>query len=443
MTGIDQFDFDAIHSRMGTGSAKWDHALQQIPVQTAKQYAPIAADIADMEFQCAPAIREAVMKVAQHGIFGYASLPETFQEAVSCWFARRYDCKLDIHEIGLSAGTIPAFSSIIRSLSSPGDGVMLCTPVYGIFFNCIRNSGRRCVEVPLHWSAATDGCSESESAGRWIMDFAAMEDILQRDRISVFVLCSPHNPTGTIWDAQELRQLLELMGKYNVAVLSDEAHADISAPGKRYTPLAAVAGPRDWAVSINSPSKPFNMAGLQISAVVSRNRSLLERVLAGINRDEAGEQNIFALPALLAAYSPEGERWLDAMRSYVWQNRQLVADHLRGSGAELLLADATYLGWIDIRKVLEVRAGGISAADINGDGGIEGVDASGSALPKSQSSMIQLTDEFVAHIRDHYALTLSSGTSFGLAGAGFIRINLAMPASMVDEACKRLVAASQ
>ena len=217
------------------------------------------------------------------------------------------------------------------------------------------------------------------------MDFAAMEDILQCDRISVFVLCSPHNPTGTIWDAQELRQLLELMGKYNVAVLSDEAHADISAPGKRYTPLAAVAGPHDWAVSINSPSKPFNMAGLQISAVVSRNRSLLERVPA----------------------------------------------------------DATYLGWIDIRKVLEVRAGGISAADIDGDGGIEGVDASGSAFPEPQSSMVQLTDEFVAHVRDHYALTLSSGTSFGPAGAGFIRMNLAMPASVVDEACRRLVAALQ
>lgn len=377
-------DFDELTDRRGTASMKWDVGPDELPLW-----------VADMDFRTAPAITAALQRRAASGIFGYTDVPDEYRQAVVGWWQRRHHLELDPDWLTLTTGTVPAISSLVRTLSDPGDQVVLLTPVYNVFFACVRNSGREVSASPL----IQDG-----TAG-WGVDWADLERRLAEPTARLLIWCNPHNPTGTLWDAPTMRRVAELCARHEVRVISDEVHGDLTLPGHRYTPFASVSAlARSLSVSCLAPTKAFNVAGLQTACTVVPDPDLRSRVRAGFNRDEIAEPNAFAVDATIAAFTG-GEAWLDDLRGYLAENkRRAVAriNEIPGLSAEL--SPATYLVWIDARE-----------------------------LGRSST-------ELVERIRAATGLVLSDGAAFDPAAADHLRMNVACPRVRLDDALDRLAA---
>ena len=376
-----KYNFDELIDRRGTNSLKWDIPEGELPMW-----------VADMDFKTAPEITEAILRRADHGVFGYCTIPDEWYDAYISWWRDWHGIEYTKYDLIFSTGVIPILSSSVRKLSTPGENVLIMTPVYNIFYNSIRNNGRNVQEFKLDYRN-----------GEYSIDFEKLEKALATPQTSLMFLCNPQNPIGKIWDRDTLKRIGELAYDNGVTVISDEIHCDITDPGRSYIPFASVSEKcRDNAVVCISPTKAFNLAGLQTAAAVVPNERLRHKVWRALNTDEVAEPNTFAVQAAVVAFT-KGREWLDELRNYLYQNKQLVAEFIARElpMIRLVPSEATYLLWLDCAEL------GMTSKDLE------------------------------RYIRKSTGLFLSRGELYG-SGECFLRMNIACPASMVQDGLRRL-----
>ena len=375
------YSFDKMTDRRNTLSYKWDVAEDELPMW-----------VADMDFEVAPPIKEAVVKRAEHGIFGYSCTPCEFFEAISQYWGRHHGYRIPTEHMIYSSGVVAAISSIVRKLTTAAENVLIQAPVYNIFYNSILNNGRNVISSDLVY----DGEGYS-------VDFEDLESKLALPQTSLMILCNPHNPVGRIWSREELAKIGALCQKHGVTVLSDEIHCDVTAPGENYVPFALVDDVcRDISVSCIAASKTFNIAGFQSACVYAANPILRHRVWRGINTDEVGEPNAFAMVANIAAFTL-CDAWVDEMREYVFENKRIACDFINANveGAKATFSLATYLLWIDVSEITDDSV------------------------------------RFCEELRSLTGLYLSDGAEYGECGRKFVRMNLATQRERVLDGLKR------
>ncbi len=377
-----KYDFDKVVPRRGTNSYKWD---------LVKQDDVIPLWVADMDFAVAPPIQEALRKRMEHPVFGYTLVPDSYYESVINWFCRRHNWHIEKDWILYTSGVVPAVSCAIKAFTLPGEKVLLQTPAYNCFFSSIRNQGCEVLENELVREGDT-----------YRIDFDDFERKCADEKTTVFLLCNPHNPCGRVWTKEELQRMADICRKHHVKVISDEIHCEIIMPGCHFTPFALVD--EDNGVTLNSPSKNFNIAGLQIANVICKNDEWRRRIDRVINIYEVCDVNPFGVIALQAAYNECGD-WIDEMNQYVWGNYQylkrFVLDEL--PQIQVIRMEGTYLAWLDI-MCYELSS-----------------------------------DEATQQLLHEGRVFVSSGTLYGRkAGEGYLRINLACPRETLKQGLVRL-----
>ncbi len=323
--------FDIPVNRRHTGCMKWDVAEQELPMW-----------VADMDFQTAPEITDAILKRASQGVFGYTLIEDDWYEAYQNWWEKRHHFTIEKNWLIFCTGVVPALSSIVRKMTTPAENVLVLTPVYNIFFNSIYNNGRNILESPLHYEN-----------GVYSIDFEDLEEKLSNPQTTLLIFCNPHNPSGNLWDKETLKRIGDLCVKHHVLVVSDEIHCDLTRPGTEYVPFASVSqNCRENCITCIAPTKAFNLAGLQTAAVMVPNPVIRHKVNRGLNTDEAAEPNVFAALAPAAAFG-YGEAWLDELRAYLFENRTIAEHFLKEEIPKLypVPSDATYLLWIDCTRL--------------------------------------------------------------------------------------------
>lgn len=376
-------NFDLVPSRWNTNSYKYDSAPNQeiIPLW-----------VADMDFPTAPVVQEAILKRAQHPIFGYVKVPESFYQSTMSWFARRHGWTIPRDAFIYTSGVVPAISAIIQGICKPGDKVLVQTPVYNCFFSSIRNSGCERVDSPLIYEDGT-----------YRIDFEDFEQKASDPGVKVFLMCNPHNPAGRVWTREELTRLGEICLKHQVFVISDEIHCELVMPGYKYTPFASLSQEfmQNSAVCI-SPSKSFNIAGLQIANIIIADAEIQKKVDKAININEVCDVNPFGVVALQAAYTPEGEEWLMQLNDYIAGNYEYLCAFFLQELPQFPVTklEGTYLAWIDV------------------------------------SSLKESSEQLEERLMEQQKVWINAGSMYGTEG--FIRINLACPRATLEEGLKRL-----
>lgn len=376
--------FDEEIDRRQTNSYKWEVAANELPMW-----------VADMDFAAAPVIQEALAERLAKGVFGYEIVPDSLAESYCDWWQTQHQTRLEKDWLMFCTGVVPAISSIVRKLTRPGDNVVVLSPVYNIFYNSIVNNFRKISASELLYEA-----------GRYQIDWPDLEARLQDVNTNLMIFCNPHNPIGKIWEPETLARVGELCVRYGVTILSDEIHCDLTFPQKNYTPFLSLGGAvAQQVVMCASPSKAFNMAGLQTSAIIIQNDRLRQLVERGINTDEVAEPNAFAVTAAVAALT-KGAPWLAELKEYLFANHQLLKQTLEQKIPELSLvaSEATYLAWIDCRNL---------TTD---------------------------TEGFCRFLQAETGLIISSGQIFGTSGAAFIRLNFATTRKRLADGLARLEA---
>ncbi len=376
------YDFDKTINRRGMDSLKWNVGKDELPMW-----------VADMDFQTAPEVMEAMRERLEHGVFGYTEVTDEWYNAYIGWWRDRHGFEMSRDWLIFCTGVIPSISSMVRKLATPNENVLIQTPVYNGFFGCIKNNGCRVLENPLVYEN-----------GSYSMDFEDLEKKLADPQTSLMILCNPHNPIGKIWDRDTLKHVGELAYKHHVTVISDEIHCDITEPGKEYVPFAAISDIcRDISATCITPTKTFNLAGIHTAAVSVPDPYLRHKVWRALNTDEIAEPGCFATVAAISAFE-KGADWLNELCAYVSENKKTAASYMKKEipGIFAVESDATYLLWIDV-----------------------------SALPGDSS-------EIAGHIRESSGLYLSTGAVYGDAGKHFLRMNLACPKTICKEGLERL-----
>lgn len=378
-----EYDFDKIIERRGTNSYKWDSDEQEnlLPMW-----------VADMDFPTAPAVVDALRRRVEHGIFGYTRVPDAYYEAICNWFGSRHGWQIDRNRIIYTTGVVPALSAVVKALASPGAKVIVQSPVYNLFFSSVRNNGCQQLDNRL-----------INIGGRYEMDFPALEEAARE--ADLMILCNPHNPVGRLWSRAELEHVAQICARNGVTVVSDEIHCELTY-GESYVPFAPIAEEArcKWVVC-NSPSKAFNTAGLQIANIICPDAEIQARIDRAINDNEVCDVNPFGVVGLIAAYN-EGSSWLDALRTYIWENYQTAKlffeEHL--PQYRITPLEATYLLWIDI------------------------------------SASCRSADEIAAELLTKQSLRVSSGSVYGAGGENFIRLNIACQRSRLTDGLNRIAA---
>lgn len=379
-----KYDFDKTIDRRATNSYKWDSAPEGV----------LPMWVADMDFRTAPAIIDALQKRVAHGIFGYTRVPDAYYGAVTSWFSRRHGWDIDREWIIYTSGVVPAVSAVIKALTVPGDKVIVQTPVYNCFFSSIRNNGCEIVSNPLRRTADT-----------YEMDFDALERCAADPRTKVMLLCNPHNPAGRVWTPDELTRLGNICLRNGVTVVADEIHCELVYQGFKYTPFASLSDAfLHRSVTCVSPSKAFNIAGLQIANIVAFDNDLRSRIDKAININEVCDVNPFGVAATIAAYN-EGEEWLNQLVDYLHGNYEAMAEFCRRELPEFPITrlEGTYLVWMDC------------------------------------SSLGMPSDALEHALLDDARLWLNAGTMYGAEGEGYMRWNIACPRSVMLDGLNRFL----
>jgi len=380
-----KYNFDERIDRRGTGCVKWDMAPD-------KDVLPLW--VADMDFRAAPAILEAVKKRAEHGVFGYTVVEDDYYDAVISWFRRRHQWHIKREEILYTTGVVPAMSVAVKALTMPGEKVIILSPDYNCFFSSVRNNGCEVVESVL-----------VRTGSRFTVDWQDFEAKCADEKTTVFLLCNPHNPTGRVWTKEELERMNDICLRHHVKVVSDEIHCELMMPGHVFQPFAAVSEAcRQNSVILNSPSKSFNIAGLQAANIICSQPEWRRRLDRAININEVCDLNPFGPVALKAAYN-ESEDWIDELNQYLWGNYQALCafakEHL--PQWDVCTLEGTYLPWIDIT-------------------------ATGMTSQKYSDLLLRKAKVWV-----------NPGTMYGpQSGEGYIRMNIACPRSLLMEALQRI-----
>jgi len=373
--------------RRGTGSCKWDDAPA---LYGSPDVLPLW--VADMDFPAPPAVLDALGRQLEHGVLGY---PSAHQDgtlaAISGWFSRRFDWEVPTSDIVLAPGVVPSLKAALDILTRPGDGVIVQTPVYHPFLDLARSHGRTLVENAL-----------IERDGNWQLDLEGLETAAKNAK--ALILCSPHNPVGRTWSREELSAISEICSRHDLLVLSDEIHADLAHRPAAHIPFATVGGSAAAkALTFVAPSKTFNIAGLNTSAVVIPYPTVRKAFTNRFRDLGVSRTNAPGLVATQAAYA-HGEPWLESLLVHLAENATWLEDAVRTrlSPLKLRRPEATYLAWIDCRNL------GLDDADLK---------------------------RFFSH---EAKVGLNPGVMFGKPGSGWMRLNFGTSRAILEEAVQRI-----
>ncbi len=376
------YDFETVLNRRHTNSVKWDVGADELPMW-----------VADMDFQTAPAITNALAKRAQFGVFGYEEVPTAYYQAVADWWASEHHFRPQLDWLMFCTGVVPAISSIVRKMSAPGDNVLVQAPVYNIFYHSIENNGRHTLASNL-----------VDNGDQYAIDWDDLERKLADPLTTMMILCNPQNPIGIVWSRETLQRIGDLCLRHHVFVVADEIHCDLTLNGQEYVPFASLT-PAVAANSVScvSPSKTFNVAALHAATLIMPDAHVRALISRAINNDELAEPNSFAIPGSIAAYT-DGHEWLHALRAKITANQRQVQAFVTEQLplVKVVEAQATYLLWLDTRRV-------------------------------ATDSAALATD-----IRKRTGLFLSAGDVYRGDGAHFLRMNVACPTSQLTDGLNRL-----
>ncbi len=380
-----KYDFDKVIPRRDSNSLKWD---------TTPDCGVLPMWVADMDFQTAPAIIEALRKRVEHGIFGYTHVPDSYYDAVISWFSRRHNWNIQRDWIVYLPSVVPALSACIKALASPGDNMLIQGPVYNHFYSAIDNNNCKALSSPLVYANNT-----------YTIDYEDLERKAADPRTTLMILCNPHNPAGRVWKREELERIGEICIRNNVTVVSDEIHCELIMPGHTHIPFASISEEfLQHSVTCMSPSKAFNTAGLQIANIVCADAERREKISHTLHTSEICNVNPFGVVAAQASYN-ESEEWLEELLEYIHSNYQYMQEFCREHLPEFPLTtmEATYLVWMNC-----------------------------SALGMTS---VELERELI----DKGKLWINAGTMYGPEGEGFMRWNIACPRATLTEGLQRFV----
>ena len=381
-------NFDQIIERRGTGCMKWDAMEARYGVSSDDG---IAMWVADMDFRPPACVQDALQDLLNHGIYGYGGPDDAYRAAICWWMENRHGWQVDPGHIFTTHGLVNAVGLCLQTWTAPGDGVVLFTPVYHAFARTIAAAGRRVVEAPL-----------LIREGRYEMDLDAADALIDA-KTRMVILCSPHNPGGRVWSAEELRALAAFCARHDLLLVSDEIHHDLLMPGQHHIPMP-VAAPdiADRLVMLTAASKTFNLAGTHCGNVIIADPSL-RRQFAGTMAAFGISPNSFGPAAVRAAYSPQGAEWVDALCTYLDGNRQVFdAGIHKIPGLRSMALESTYLAWVDFSATGMARA------------------------------------EFTARVEQGAGIAANHGPTFGSGGETWLRFNLGAPRSVIKDAVARL-----
>ena len=387
-----KFDFDRIIDRTGTASIKWDLADSLF---SGTGLLPLW--VADMDFESPPEVIEALSERARHGIYGYTAPDPEYSPAIAAWFKDRHNWELDTSWLHFSPGVVTALNLLVQALTEPGDRVIVQKPVYYPFMSSIKNNGRTVLDNSLKLEG-----------GRYVMDLDGLERVTRDPGARLLLLCNPHNPVGRAWTREELKALGDICIARGIPVVSDEIHCDLVYPGRRHAPFGSLGDSYlQNSITCISPSKTFNLAGLQTASLVIADPEIGKKYRRALERFGLKWPNLFGATALTAAYR-HGADWLDQLMEYIAGNYRFLKEFI---GAEIpairvIEPEATYLVWLDFRGL--------------------GLDAGALKTLLCGAARVALNE----------------GYTFGSPeGDGFERINIACPRSILREALTRIAGA--
>ena len=322
-----QYNFDEVIDRSNTGSIKWYYTDDTIPLW-----------VADMDFKAAQPILDSLQRVVEHGILGYTKQTDGLYQAIINWHSSRYGLSLTEEQILFSPGVVPSISLMLNLFTEVGDAVLINDPIYAPFVTKTKLNGCKVISSAL-----------VEKQGRYEFDLADMEAKIKKNRVKVFLLCNPHNPGGRVWTADELQAVLELCKKYQVAVVSDEIHQDLTLSGHTFTPFLSLA--KDYehmTVSLTSMTKTFNVAGIKGSMILVKDKALATQIKQQQQLNDEYELNLFAYTVMQSAYKQGGE-WLEQVLVYIERNIDFTMDYLATHlpDIKVMRPEASYLIWLD------------------------------------------------------------------------------------------------
>lgn len=378
-----QYDFDEVIDRRHSNSLKYNVVDQDV----------IPMWVADMDFKTLPKVREAIVRRAENGAYGYVDFPDDYYACQVDWWKKRHGVNIEEEWIEFCTGVIPSLSSAVAALVKPGEKVIIQSPVYNYFNTSIVNNKAIIVEDQLVLKG-----------NHYEMDFLSFEQKIIEEDVKMYILCNPHNPVGRAWTKEELLQVGNICKKHGVYVVSDEIHGDLILDGHQFCPFISVDESfKDFSITCTAPSKTFNLAGLKNANMIIPNKEIKKKVNRASNDKEVAESNVFGVEGLIAAYR-NGEVWLEELLIYLSLNRGLIKEFIEKQlpKANLIQGEATYLAWIDL------RAYGLSSI------------------------------ELMELLNEKGRVRVSSGSQFGDLGDGFIRINFACPRQTLMEGLNRI-----
>lgn len=382
-------DLDQVVDRAEVPTLKFDGETMRRIFGTAELW---PSWVADMDFQAAPEIQEALSRRLAHGVFGYEASSDDLPNAVASWFQRRYGWRFKTDHLIFTPRTLNSLATLISLFSSEGSGVIVQPPVFYDFKLILRANKRRLVKNPLKLEK-----------GQYQMDFADLERVAAEENNTLLILCNPHNPIGRVWSKQDLTRLSEICIKNGVFVIADEIHGDITYQ-HRYTPLASVSsGAALNTATCISPVKSFNLSGVANSMIVIEDEEKYQACKDWYNRMEISKNNVFTNAAMLAAYT-KGEAWLEQVTEYLRGNIDTLRAFLQHKTPliKLIEPQGGYLVWLDFRALdLEVK-------------------------------------QLETFLVDDAKMATNPGIWFGREGLGFARINIACPRSVLEAALDQL-----
>lgn len=382
-------DFDAVIDRCGTKCLKYDFAVQR-----GRPADVLPLWVADMDFKTSSYVEDALVRQAQHAIYGYTESDDAYFAAVQGWLTARHGWQVQPEWLQKTPGVVFAIAVAVKACTQPGDAVLIQQPVYYPFSEVILDNGRRLVSSDLVLNAAT---------GKYEIDFADFEAKIVENGVKLFLLCSPHNPVGRVWHCDELLQLGRICRRHGVTVFSDEIHEDFVWQGRHQVFTAVDPAFAAFTITATSPSKTFNIAGLQASNIFIPDEALRKKFRHAYNASGYSQLNAAGLIAAEAAYN-DGGVWYEAVKAYIRANIAYMREFLKARLPELKMTEpeGTYLVWVDFR----------------------GLGLDGDAL-----------EDFVLH---KAKLWLDSGAIFGKVGEGFQRFNAACPRATLQQALEQL-----
>lgn len=386
------YDFSRVIDRSGTNSMKWEPGVLEDMFGN-PELLPLW--VADMDFEVSPAVKEAVVKVAEHGIYGYSET-DKHMIAFKNWQDRRFDTKIETEWLINTPGIVTALNIAVQTFTKPGDNVIIQRPVYYPFTDAIVNNGRHVSNNEL-----------KEVDGNYEIDFEDFEEKAKDPNTTMFILCSPHNPVSRVWTKEELAKLMDICVENDVLVVSDEIHNDLVMPGYEHTVTLGIDEKyQKNLISCMAPSKSFNLAGMQLSYIIIADEKMRHQFNRTLEQLGLGMMSPFALEAAAAAYD-ESEEWLDDLIEYLHGNYNYLKDYFAKELPQVKVRDleATYLVWVDFREL------GLNF------------------------------EEIADTMANKAGVALDGGDWFGKAGEGFMRINIACPRELLEQAAEQIVKA--